>query len=285
MRNGSCRTAGRGIRLIRSYATAESNVRSETNRLEKTLEKFWTKVSVSKYRGSDMDGHMVTLDSKPIKTPLGFPLVVPSEKNRRTALAHLIAQEWSLLCSLKIKRHSLPLTSLAARAMDLQYSSEGRQEVDKTIRLLLPYLETDTLLTFAPKSDCDGLLRPAQEKAYHPVIKEAELFWGVELNILDSDVSFFSNEQSPETIKIVSDWMRSLDMWQFTALERATTAAKSLIGAMNIVTQKRTPDQVADLVNMEVNFQTAQWGEVEDTHDVEFVDIRRLLGSAYILAQ
>ncbi|ANB15401.1 Atp12p [Sugiyamaella lignohabitans] len=286
LRSSSSRTVGTTL-SIRAYSTPESNVLTETNRLEKTLEKFWTKVGVSQYQGSEdgLSGHVITLDSKPIKTPLGFPLVVPEYKQSSAALAHLIAQEWSLLSNLKIKRHNLPITGLASRAVDLQYSPEGVQEIDRTIELLLPYLDTDTLITFAPHKDCDGTLRPAQEELYWPVIKEAEKFWDVKLNVLDSETTLFGSKQSLETRQKVENWLRSLDIWQFTALERATTAAKSLIAGMNIVTHKRTPDEVAKLVNLETTFQTEQWGEVEDTHDVEHADIRRLLGSAYILAK
>jgi ATP synthase F1 complex assembly factor 2 len=34
---------------------------------------------------------------------------------------------------------------------------------------------------------------------------------------------------------------------------------------------------------MEVAWQTRQWGEVEDTHDVEKEDMRRQLGSVVLL--
>lgn len=269
--------------LARGFATSESNVATATNRLEKTLEKFWNKVSVQDYQGGE--GKVIALDSKPIKTPLGMPLVIPNVKQQKSRLASLIGHEWSLLTSLKIKRHAVPLTAIAARAIDLATSAEGPAERQRVIEHLLPYLDTDTLLIFSPLKDCDGELRPAQEQLFHPVIKNAEKFWDVELRSLDTEVTLYGNRQSEETKEKVLKWMESLDHWQLAALERATTAAKSLIGAMNIITHQMTAEQVAKLVNLEVDFQTRQWGEVEDTHDVDHADLRRLLGSSYILAK
>lgn len=257
-------------------------MKSETNRLEKTLEKFWEKVGVSEHQGKE-PGKVVTLDGRPIKTPLGLPLVIPPK--RHSVLPQLIAQEWGILSSLKLKPYSLPLTSLAARAVDLEYSPEGPAERARATELLLPYIDTDTMLIFSPSTDSDGELRPAQEERYRPLIAAAEQFWGVKLNSLDSDVQLFGNYQTPEAKAKVKEWVESLDSWKFVAFERATTAAKSIIGAMNLVTQKLTPDEVAELVSLEVKFQTERWGEVEDTHDVEHADIRRLLGAAYIIAK
>lgn len=270
---------------------SESNNLSETNRTEKTMEKFWSKVGTAPYKPETSvnglkavgyDGDVVTLDSKAIKTPSGFPLVVPSYKN--PALVHLIAQEWSVMPSLKIKPHAVPLTSLAARAVDLQHSEEGHLEQDAIVNHLLPYLDTDTLLVFSPVKDCDGTLRKAQDEEYRPIIKLAEKFWGVDLNILDTEISLFGNKQSDETRAKVVDWIKSLDTWKLAALERATTAARSLIAGMLIVTDQLSPEEVSRLVDLETTHQTAYWGEVEDTHDVQHFDIRRLLGSSYLTA-
>lgn len=260
----------------------ETNLPTETNRLEKTAERFWEKVSV----GTVPEGLVVQLDGKAIKTPGGRPLVIPAEKK---ALAHLIAHEWRILPSLKIKPHSLQLTSLAARAVDLSAEfSEGNADLIKAdiVDALLPYLDTDTLLVFAPLKDCEGTLRPAQEELYRSIIKNAETFWGhgVILSWLDTEICIAGNTQSSETKQVVGDWIKSLDTWQLVALERATMTAKSLISGMNIATRQMSVEDVAVACTLETIHQTQVWGEVEDTHDVDFHDMRRSLGSAYLLA-
>lgn len=42
-------------------------------------------------------------------------------------------------------------------------------------------------------------------------------------------------------------------------------------------------EMAARAVSVEVDWQTANWGTVEDTHDVEHEDIRRQFGSAVLL--
>lgn len=264
----------RPISGVRLYSgRVENNTKSETNRAERTLEKFWTKVDVKPHE----DNHYaVALDSSPIKTPKGNKLVVPS-----STVAHLLAQEWSVITSLKIKPHSLPLTSLAARAIDLKASPSERQDV---VEHLMPYLDTDTLLIFAPSDDCEGTLRLAQEDQYRPVINRAEDFWKVRLNWLDGDTMLFGNTQTEGTKAVVRKWIESLNPWQFAALERATITGKSLIAGFIVLNRIHSVDQIADLVNLEIIHQTQLWGEVEDTHDVNHTDLRRYLGSSYIIS-
>ena len=269
----------------------ETNVRSETNRLEKTAERFWEHVNVKK--ASDESGYLVQLDQSPIKTPSGLPLLVPTPK---PALAHLVAHEWRVLPSLKIKPHSLLLTSTAARAVDLSKdfaAPKGEIVREEIIEALLPYLDTDTLLIFSPVKDCEGTLRPAQEEIYRPIIKEAEEFWTrtagadaepVQLTWLDTENCISGNSQTAATREVVANWIRSLDSWQLAALERATMTAKSLIIGMNIATLQMSVEQASKATRLETIHQTDIWGEVEDTHDVDFHDMERSLSCAYIIA-
>uniref|UniRef100_A0A060TB74 ARAD1D32824p n=1 Tax=Blastobotrys adeninivorans TaxID=409370 RepID=A0A060TB74_BLAAD len=282
-RAAPCLRATRGLSLLqpvraclpltRSYSgRVESNDQTETNRAEKTLEKFWEKVTVKPDEGA----FTVCLDTKPIKTPKGNTLTVP-----QATLAHLIHQEWSVITGNKILPHSLPMTSLVARAIDI---ADDQPERIRIISHLLPYLDTDTMLILSPDSECEGNLRKAQDKLYPEVKLMAELFWGTKLSSLDGNVALYGNVQSDETKGIVTKWMESLDHWQLAALERTTIIAKSLLAGMLTITHKRSVDQISDLVNLEAIHQTELWGEVEDTHDVNHVDMRRFIGSAYLLA-
>lgn len=306
-RSGLLRTAGAAARSYASPAThipagsvgsikpiasttsaaqhLETNAPSETNRLEKTAERFWEKVTVTP-ASDGQDGYYIQLDGKSIKTPKGLPLLIPA---RKKTLAHLIAHEWRILPNLKIKPHSLQLTSLAARAVDLIEDMKANEQLvkDDIVDALLPYLDTDTLLVFAPLKDCEGTLRPAQEEVYRPIIKAAEDFWapnGLTLSWLDTEICIAGNKQTPETKQVVADWIRGLDTWQLVALERATMTAKSLISGMNIATRRMPLEDVAVAATLETIHQTQVWGEVEDTHEVDYHDLRRSLGSAYLLA-
>lgn len=308
--------------------TIENNIKSDTNRLSKTLTKFWEKVDA--VHNKDLNQYEVQLDGKTLKTPLGFPLSLPAEKKQ---LAHLVAHEWANLPDLKVKINALPLTSLSSRAIDL-YNVHNNENVDgemiskvgnvDDIKVnLLRYLDTDTCLIFTILDEYEGKLRSKQDELYFPLIKEFEDYFTayakrkgnllkndnerVTLNFLDCETDGLSgNRQSITTQNIVMSWMNDLSMYELVALERAILTAKSfLCGAsllrsncsnesrMNELYQvnksspadhyHKTVEELVELGNLEIIFQTEEWGEVEDTHDVDKVDWLRHLSSSALL--
>lgn len=245
---------------------------STTSTLEK-VGNFWDKITLDE----KPDGFQVKLAGQCLRTPAGNLLQIPRNK---PILAHLIAQEWSVLPSLKLKSHLIPLTSLAARAVDITPT-----ERKEATAMLLPYVDTDTLVVLAPHKDCEGALRKAQDALFPPVISDACKVWQVpSLTVLDQETQLFGNYQQGSTKLAIEKWINSLDPWRFASLERATTASKSLIIGMNVALAQRPVEELAILATLDVKHQTEVWGEVEDTHDVDHADIRRLLGAAYINA-
>lgn len=276
--------------------TIEHNTVSEANRLSKTLTKFWDQVDVTPVQNGEL--LQIELDHKPLRTPLGNPLAIPST---RPILANLIKHEWSSLTTLNIKPHSLPLTSLTSRVIDLMASSKDAEVAQKIgtkesiITDLLRYLDTDTLLVFSPKSEYEGTLRKAQEEIYRPIIKEIEDLLDVKLTYLDSDLDGLrGNSQTIETKEKVTKFLNELNYFDLVALEKVTLSAKSLICGLLTVLSKSNQfkdievnkelEEIAKAATLEVIYQTERWGEVEDTHDVDYQDIRRNINSAAILS-
>lgn len=301
----------------------ETNIKSETNRLEKTLLRFWEKVN-AKYDGA-ADAYEIQLDGKTLRTPLGYKLVIPAAKKQ---LAHLISHEWTNVPDLKVKPGSLPLTSLACRAIDLQETHSldedavaqvGRLE---DIRLnLLKYLDTDTCLIFTTLDEYEGKLRARQDELYLPLIKEYEHFFTeygrknklltddmlVQLSYLDCETDGLrGNEQSITTQNVVLHWLDQLPIYDLVALEKAIYTSKSFLCGASVLRSSctlpttmqqlyqanaageeqyfhKTMEQIVELGNLETIFQTEQWGEVEDTHDVDKVEWLRSLTSAALI--
>lgn len=281
----------------------DSNKKTETNKLEKTLAKFWEKVSIGK--SSDGENLVVKLDDKIVKTPLGFDLKIPKSKK---SLAYLLENEWKSLPSLQIRPYLVPLTSLTSRCIDLN-EAQTSEDVEikakvgdlSTVKsLLLRYLDTDTMLVFSPTEDCDGELRKEQEKCYRPIIEDMEIFFTkfaddnkpVKLTFLDCDKDgLIGNSQTEHTKKAVMNYLNSLNIWDLVALEKATLVGKSFLAGVTVLRNADyndhfnvTIEELARLVTLETVLQTARWGEVEDTHDVDKVDIKRNLASAALLA-
>ena len=282
-------------------------------------------------------GHyQVLLDTRPLRHPttkeiIRLPLTKPH-------LAHALAIEWDQLTSAQqaTKQHLVPLTSLVCRAVDIAEDDDRAAYASSSsphpsagpiraglVTMLLRYLDTDSLLCWAPAGDPDDPTRPEsatndegytlrelQERAALPIVGflSAHVWPGVELRpVLDSG-SIIPQRQPDGVREIVQGWVLGLDAWELAGLERAVLAGKGLLGAARLVAEwsegsagvrvaaPKTPEdaaaagatsfgveEAARAASIEVDWQTSRWGAVEDTHDVEHEDLRRQLGSVVLL--
>jgi ATP synthase F1 complex assembly factor 2 len=215
----------------------------------------------------------------------------------------------------------IPLTSLTCRALDIAASDTpaGDGSIRTSITTtLLRYLDTDSLLCFAPAptaathghnlnpSTNEGpTLHALQQEAYTDTTSylTTHAWPGVTIvPVLDS-TSIMPRHQAPGTREVVQGWILSLSPFELAGLERATLGGKSLLAAARLIVEwseegahshsaaaaeqagKRRfgVEEAARAVSLEVEWQTRQWGEVEDTHDVEKEDVRRQFGSVVLL--
>jgi ATP synthase F1 complex assembly factor 2 len=207
-----------------------------------------------------------------------------------------------------LKEHYIPITSLAARALDIQKEDAAGNTAlrEGIVSMLMRYLATDTLLCWAQEkvmheTPRQGLtLRQQQEQVATPIIAylTTQVWPGVEIKpILDPD-SIIPVQQPEMTKNIVRGWLTGVPAIELAGLERAVLATKSLLIGARLVhewaegfAQSRAAAdagkfgiaEAEEASTLEVRWQTKQWGEVEDTHDVEREDLRRQLGSVIIL--
>ncbi|KAF5391273.1 hypothetical protein D9757_001963 [Collybiopsis confluens] len=236
---------------------------TEANRAETTMKRFWTTVGIENRK----DGVAITLDKRALKTPSGNVLLLPH--NKRLA-ATLVAAEWENQ-NVVLKPHALPMTSLVSRAID--FFAEPNSRVDAR-RSLLEYLDTDTICFY---QDYPEPLVTQQQAHWDPL-----LAWVAETYDarIEKFTSILSNSQSEDSKAKFLAAIEGFNHWEMASLERAIHATKSFIIALALVKRKLTVNQASDAARVEVNSQIERWGEVEDTHDVDFHDIRRQLGSA-----
>lgn len=176
--------------------------------------------------------------------------------------------------------------------------------------MLMRYLDTDSLLCWAPPPDDpeDASLRELQERTAGEIIGHlsTHVWPGVEIEPVLDETSIMPKRQKDGVREVIQGWVMGLDAWELVALERACLAGKSLLGGVRLVVEwsegsagragreiaaaqglgnKRLfgVEQAARAASLEVAWQTRKWGEVEDTHDVEKEDLRRQLGSAVLL--
>ena len=174
---------------------------------------------------------------------------------------------------------------------------------DEIVDSLIPYLNTDTLLCWAPPTpqsstnDHDTAqkppsLRDLQIRVARPIIEflTVHIWRAVELVPALNPDSILPVDQPAESQAIIKGWMRNLDPWALAGLERATLAGKSLLVGTRLLVewadefrdlqkQQRTEgagserkrfgiEDAAEACSLEVRWQTGRWGEVEDSHDV-----------------
>lgn len=273
--------------------------------------RFWNDVHVLQIE----HGYQISLDKRPVRTPNKTILTIPLSKPH---LAHAIALEWDLLTSAQqaLKNHNIPMTSLASRAQDILEADSSSPPNPKTrddiTRTLLRYLDTDTLLCWAPEIDPHGptvplyethnsrtdSLREIQKQSAIPIIAHltTHVWPGIDLHpILDSE-SIIPVKQPETTRAVIRGWIAGLPAYELAALERGVLASKSLLVAARLLvewsecytelhsTEARFGiEEAAEACSLEVRWQTRMWGEVEDTHDVNNEDVRRQLGSVILM--
>ncbi|CBF82624.1 ATP synthase complex assembly protein ATP12 [Aspergillus nidulans FGSC A4] len=298
--------------------TQQSNTESEPQhrpRKRPTVlkKRFWKDVDVKQKDGGD---YQVLLDKRPVRTPSKSVLSIPSTKQH---LAQAIALEWDVMNAAQqaLKNHTIPLTSLTARAADIAQedaagagAGAGVERVIRTqiVKTAMRYLETDTLLCWVPEQD-DAVkdeetqqqetLREAQMRVAKDVIAflSTKVWPGIDIvPVLDGN-SIFPASQSQATKDIIRQWVEGLEAYDLAGLERGILASKSLLVAVRLVTEwsenfcqlqqlsrKRFGiEEAAEASSLEVRWQTDMWGEVEDTHDVDKEDLKRQLGSVIVL--
>ncbi|KAF8121920.1 hypothetical protein EV363DRAFT_1183850, partial [Boletus edulis] len=231
-----------------------------------TLKRFWKTVGID----TRSDGIAVTLDKRALKTPSGHTLLLPENKR---LVATFIANEWENQETL-LKPHALPMTSVASRAIDTLRDEETRSDVRE---VLLSYLDTDAICF--PHDDPEPLVK-LQTEHWDPLLEWVRSTFDVEIHVHRS-VLFHS--QPERTRQILSDVLVQMDPWEMAAMERVTYVTKSFFIALALVKRRLTVEQAALAAQVEVASQIERWGEVEDSHDVDYHDVRRQLGSAACL--
>lgn len=250
-----------------AWRTYSSEV-PQTTRAEKTYSRFWTNVSLAyePQTAETTDAFVVQLDRRSLRTPGGSILRVPSE---RPLLACLIAQEWDEQTQV-VKPHSLPMTSLAARAIDGFSNVRTRAETESQ---LMRYFETDAVCY---QEDEPKTLVKLQQERWDPLIQWVNATYGVSVERIEG---LFGSGQKPDAMERLEREVESLDAFDLAGFERAVTTSKSFVIALALLRRFIDAEQAALAAEVEVASQVHSWGAVEDTHDVDHAELRRQLAS------
>ncbi|KAG0363462.1 hypothetical protein BC939DRAFT_445147 [Gamsiella multidivaricata] len=239
-------------------------MRDQMARAEVSGKRFWETAGVK-----DMgDRIAVTLDGRVLKTPAGNQLTLPKDQQN---LALMIAGEWNGQKAL-LKSHSLPMTSLVARAIDsFAGNGQGRQE---TLNRLTKFLDTDSICYH---QDFPESIVKAQKEHWDPILKWIKHEYGLDIKV-SQGITYV--QQDDDVKQKLHDIVSSMSDIELSAFERATLTAKSFLIGLAVVKRHLSVEKAWQAAQLEVLDQIERWGEVEDSHDVDREFMKSQLSSA-----
>ncbi|SJX61652.1 related to ATP12-F1F0-ATPase complex assembly protein [Sporisorium reilianum f. sp. reilianum] len=251
--------------LASSLHTSVPKQEEALNRAERLKSRFWKTVTLQPPT-SGTDGFQILLDGRSIRTPNGQAIVIPRE---RELLATCIAQEWSEQGKV-LKPHTLPLTSLAARALEGCTDTVERKGIEAD---LLRYLENETICFHesTPQSLVD-----LQTTHWTPLLAHINTTYATRITPFPS---LLNNTHPPGTLATFATHLSTLHAVDLAAFERAVMLTKSFLISLALVSGHLDVEAAAKAAEVEVQSQINRWGAVEDSHDVDQAEMRRSLGS------
>lgn len=212
------------------------------------------------------DGFAITLDGKPIRTPSGRQVVIPSR-----ALADAVAAEWAVQVE-TIDPLTMPLTRIANSVV------EGVVDrVELVSEDLAKYLQSDLL--FYRAGHPEGLV--AREAAHWDPV----LFWAAEslgAHFMLSE-GIMHVKQPDEAIQAARAALPQ-DAWSVAALHVITTLTGSALLVLALAHGVRDADQVWAAAYVDEDWNAEKWGVDEETAARRAARLRDFQAAVTVLA-
>ena len=221
--------------------------------MAKTFKRFYAQAETV----AATTGFAIQLDGKPVKTPAGRPLEVPS-----LALAEAIAEEWAAQDEMMIPA-TMPLTQLASTALD-----RVEPERPHITGELMAYAGTD-LLCYRAEIPVDLAARQARD--WQPLLDWATLALDAPLVVTTTVLAV---TQPPLALAALERALDRTDPWRLTAIQSAAAALGSLVLALALAEGRLSATEAFDLSQLDETYQIEQWGE-----DYEAADRRAALAA------
>jgi chaperone required for assembly of F1-ATPase len=224
--------------------------------------RFWSTTSVV----AGPAGHGVRLDARPLNTPAGKPLEVPTE-----ALAAAIAAEWAAVEE-RVRPERLPLTRAANVAIDRIAPTPA-----PVVGAIAAYGETDLLCYRAEAPE--GLCR-RQDAAWDPWLDWAAR--SLEARLIPV-AGVMHRPQSPQAIARLHAAVAGCDAFRLTALHELVSISGSLVLGLAVLDGALAAERAWDLSRIDEAWQAEQWGEDAEAaataarHRGDFLQAARLV--------
>lgn len=202
------------------------------------------------------DGFALVCGEKPMTTPQGRPLVVPTEK-----LAAALAAEWQSMGP-KIKKDLLRYSPLAYVAIDIAQEKRTEMLVD-----LVPYIDTDLVCYRA--GDIDELYAE-QHTELDPLIDWIGKRFSIKLA---TTAGLMPVVQPEENSVLLREHLMALTAWQLAAFAVALKPLGSAVLALALLKGRLSAAEAFRLAHLEESYETGKWGEDEEKE--KFLNAKR----------
>ncbi len=190
------------------------------------------------------DGFAVELDGRPVKTPSGALLALPTQ-----ALAEAVAAEWDAQGD-EIDPKSMRLMPLCGTAIDRVPDVR-----DGLIEGLLRYADTDLL---CHRSGHPEDLAKRQFEVWQPLLDWAADALGARLQPTEGIIAV---DQDPDAIAALKTALEEFDNWGLTALGELVGISGSLVIGLAMVKGRLDVAQAFDACHVDEDHQRELWGE------------------------
>ena len=207
------------------------------------LKRFWTGAEVV----PEGDGFAVTLDGRPLRTPLRAPLVVPTR-----GFAEEVAGEWAAQQG-TVDPSTMPATRLANAALDKV--SASRAEV---VAMLAAYGESDLLCYRAEGPEA---LVERQRAGWDPLLAWSAEALGADLC---TSVGVMPVAQAPGDLARLREPIEAMDDFALSAFHDLVALSGSLVLALAVAEGRLSAEEAWRLSRLDEEFQIEEWGEDEE---------------------
>ncbi|WP_448586275.1 ATP12 family protein [Thermaurantiacus sp.] len=224
------------------------------------MRRFWRAASAG-------DDGRILLDGRPVRTPKGAPLQLPTP-----ALAAAVAAEWHGAPD-RLDPRALPLTGLANAAIDLV-----APDVHAFAEGLAAYAAHD-LTCYRAEGPPELVGR--QVAAWEPVLKAVERTHGL---VFRRTTGVASIDQPPATLARVATLFAACDPFTLAALSPLVTIPGSAVIALALLGGQVTPGDALAAAEVDERFQEERWGADGQAQAARAARARTFLAAARFLA-
>jgi len=194
-------------------------------------------------------GFALVVDGRPLRTPQGVEVVVPT-RALAEALAAELREPGAQAGPGRLRAAAMPLVGMASTALDRIGRHRGDIEGQ-----LLAYAETELL---CHRAEHPPELAARQRATWQPLLDWLALRHDA---LLAVTTGILAKPQSPASLEALRTVIAGFDAWRLTGVSVAVAASGSLVIGLAMADGRLDARQAFDAAELDASYQIEKWGE------------------------